>query len=147
MSEPGGWPGLAVTLVTLVLATGCGDDRGLVPVTGKVTLNGASLPGAGDLTFVPVEVAEGFPKRPAKAEFAADGSYEAQSFKPGDGLFPGTYRVGVSCWKVAPTPDGPPPVSHIDTRYNAAFSSGLTVEVPLGSSGVEYNIDVKSPSG
>lgn len=136
-------PHTAIFLVT-VLAIGCGEDRGLVRVTGRVTLDGGEMPGAGDLTFVPVEVAEGFPLRPAKAEFGPDGRYAAQSFKPGDGLYPGKYQVLVACWEVPPTPDGPPPVSHIRSLYGNRATSPLEVEAPADAGRVTLDLPLES---
>lgn len=129
--------------VCLLLASGCAEDRGLVPVTGTVTLNGQQMPGAGDLTFVPVQVAAGFPTRPAKAEFTADGEYSAQSYKPGDGLYPGTYRVLVSCWEIPPTPEGPPGKSFIPTRYQSRADSNLEVVVDATADYVEFPINLE----
>jgi len=131
-------------LAALLLAAGCGDDRGLVRVTGRVTLDGEPMPAAGDLTFVPVEVAEGYPLRPAKAEFDTDGRYAAQSFEPGDGLYPGKYHVLVACWKTPPTPNGPPPVSHIPRRYGEIATSPLEVEVPDGGGSVTFDVALVS---
>ena len=101
------------------------------------------MPGPGDLTFVPTTVAEGFPRRPAKAEFAADGKYRAQSFQPGDGLYPGTYNVSVACWQVPPTPQGPPPKSYLHPRFGSHRRSGITIDVPLGSRPIEFDIEVE----
>ena len=130
-------------LLVMVLAAGCGDDRGLVPVAGRVTLDGDAMPDAGDLTFVPIEVATGYPLRPAKAEFGADGRYAARSFDPGDGLYPGRYQVLVACWRTPPTPDGPPPVSHIPIAYGSRATSLLEVEVPADASRVTYDIPLR----
>jgi hypothetical protein len=135
--------GLAACCLALC---GCGDDRGLVPVSGTVTLGGQAMPGPGDLTFVPLETPEGFPVRPAKAEFAADGFFRAQSYQPGDGLYPGKYRVLVSCWEVAPTPDGPPAKSFIPRRYQSHAESGLELQVEPGSAAIDFPIDLQ-PAG
>jgi hypothetical protein len=127
----------------VLLTSGCADDRGLVPVSGVVTLDGQPMPGPGDLTFVPVQVADGFPMRPAKAEFGPDGAYSAQSYQPDDGLYPGTYRVLVSCWEVPPTPDGPPAKSFIARRYQSAEDSNLEVEVDAALGRVEFPINLE----
>jgi hypothetical protein len=127
----------------ILLTSGCGDDRGLVPVSGTVTLNGQPMPGAGDLTFVPVQIVDGFPIRPAKAEFGPDGAYSAQSYKPGDGLYPGTYGVLVSCWEVPPTPDGPPGKSYIDRRYQNLAASNLEVKVDPALGSVDFPINIE----
>ena len=132
-----------LAIACLLGVSGCGEDRGLVPVSGKVTRAGQPLPGPGDLTFVPVEVADGFPLRPAKAEFGPDGNYQAQSYQPGDGLYPGTYRVLVYCWEIPPTPGGPSAKSHIAAKYQNRSESGLEVEVTPAGGPIEFNIDVE----
>ena len=130
--------------VCLLLASGCGEDRGLSPSDWKGHPERSSrCQAAGDLTFVPVQVAAGFPTRPAKAEFNADGEYGAQSYKPGDGLYPGTYRVLVSCWEIPPTPDGPPGKSFIATRYQSRADSNLEVVVDATADHVEFPINLE----
>jgi hypothetical protein len=79
----------------------------MVPVSGTVTVGGAAPPTGGAIYFAPLTVAEGLPRRPGRAEFDASGNYEVTSFEDSDGLVPGTYRVRVECWKVAPTMDKP----------------------------------------
>jgi hypothetical protein len=133
----------ACLVAFLLILSGCADDRGLIPVSGVVTLDGQPMPGAGDLTFVPVDVAEGSPTRPAKAEFGPDGAYSAQSYQPGDGLYPGTYKVLVSCWEVAPTPDGPPPKSFIPERYQSRANSGLELIVDAASGSIDFPINLE----
>ena len=134
---------IAFSLACLLGASGCGDDRGLVQVSGRVTLAGEPMPGPGDLTFVPIEVGDGFPMRPAKAEFGPDGAYRAQSFQPGDGLYPGTYRVLVYCWETPPTPDGPAAKSYLAGKYQSQADSGLEVKVAPAVGSIEFNIDVE----
>ena len=133
---------LAAAWLAATVAAGCGEDSGLVPVYGTVTIEGEKMPGPGDLTFVPTVVAEGFPRRPATAEFADDGRYRAQSFRPGDGLYPGTYQVSVACWAVPPTPDGPAAESHLAARFGSHARSGITIDVQPGSRPVQFDIDL-----
>lgn len=131
-----------LAICCLLVTAGCQEDRGLIPVYGTVTLSGESMPGPGDMTFVPVDPVEGYPLRPAKAEFGANGKYQAQSFQPGDGLYPGTYKVLVYCWEVPPTPDGPPAKSYIDTKYQNQQTSGLEVQVKPDAGKVVFNVEL-----
>jgi hypothetical protein len=125
-----------VTAMALVVA-GCGPDRPeMVPVSGTVTVGGAPPPAEGAIYFAPITVAEGLPRRPGRAEFDKSGNYQATSFEDGDGLVPGTYRVRVECWKVAPTMDKPGE-SYL-TRD--AVLPDLTVAADSGS--ISHDIDV-----
>ena len=81
--------------LALLGITGCGNPNGTVKVSGKVTVDGQTPPGAGTVTFTVVEPADGFPNRPAMAKFDVDGEYTATSFEPGDGLVPGSYKIAV----------------------------------------------------
>ena len=82
--------------------------------------------------------------RPGAAKFAADGSYAAGSFEAGDGLFPGTYNVGVHCWEVSPNMEEVEAVSFIPGKYTNASGSGLSVIVPSGSGAVQKDFQLVS---
>jgi hypothetical protein len=87
---------------------GCSDNGlGLVPVSGKVTFAGQPPPKGGTITFNPITVQEGLPRRPGTAQFAQDGTFTVTSFKKGDGLVPGTYHPRVACWKAPPDSNDP----------------------------------------
>ena len=117
--------------------SGCrpADERGLVPVAGQVTLDGGAWPQPGKLYFLPVAAADVPPAaprstRPGFAEFDTAGRFVAQSRRPGDGLMPGRYRVGVWCWRKEPSaeeagegPAGPEAFRH-------AATSSLFVDIP-----------------
>ena len=93
----------------LVGATcGCGD-KGLVlvPVSGKVTFAGNTPPRDGTITFTPLKVPEGLPRRPGSAHFNNEGDFQVTSFKENDGLIPGTYYASVTCWMGAPNSSDP----------------------------------------
>jgi hypothetical protein len=79
------------------VAAGCGgNDKPLVQVTGRVTYGGGDWPFPGYITFSPVDTAAS-PARPGSGPFKQDGKYIVGSYKPADGLLPGTYHVSVSC--------------------------------------------------
>jgi len=133
---------LAALVVGLV---GCKEDRGLVSVGGTVTFEGGEMPGSGLITFLPTSVMEGLPSRPARAPFGKNGSFQANTYQPNDGLYPGTYAITVECWEFQPSMDGPPAKSYIHGRYRNAAQSGLEVKVDADARAVEYNIDVSPP--
>ena len=137
---------IALGLVFISLA-GCAEDRGLVPVTGKITFQGDVMPGNGTIRFLPVSVDEGFPMRPGHANFDVDGVFAARSFMPGDGLYPGTYKVSVTCWEIPPVMGGPPPVSYLHARFKNPHQSELELTVGAGFRSVEFNLDVGPPDG
>ena len=90
---------------------GCrgGDRPKTAPIHGQITDAGSEWPAGGTLYFLPIEPAEGYPRRAATIEFQTDGHFTSPtSFKPGDGVVPGRYTVFVDCWKVKPTSGGPP---------------------------------------
>jgi hypothetical protein len=135
----------AALAIVGVAALGCRRrDVELVRVSGRVTLDGQAPPGPGTLYFAPTEAAGGQPLRPATAHFAADGLYQVNSFDEGDGLVPGRYQVSVHCWKVEPTIDGPPAVSHIAARYMSAGTSALELVVESGARRMEWDVPLTS---
>jgi hypothetical protein len=128
-----------VLLASVALVTaGCSkSDRPLtVPVAGTVTFAGGPPPSDGSLRFAPIEVAEGLPNRPGRADFDASGKFSARSFAENDGLVPGTYKVMLECWKVVPV-DGKPGVSHIPTGYEPP-----ELVVDRDAEGVKFDLDV-----
>lgn len=126
-------------LVALTLA-GCGDSDGLVPVTGKVTFDGAQPPAAGFVTFMPTERVAGKASRPARAVFDVDGAFAATSFKEGDGILPGKYTISVTCNK------GDVDYSQKDpfraASYVADDYAGQELVIEVGSDDVTVDVDV-----
>jgi len=119
-------------LLLLALVVGCGDAMRPVPVSGRVTLDGGAWPRRGMLFFTPIEPAEGYPRRPATADFAEDGAFRATSFEKFDGLLPGSYSVNIECWEVPPSMGpGPPAVSAVPEKYQKGATSGFRVDVPV----------------
>lgn len=97
---------------------GCSAEDGpqTIAVNGRVTFDGGVCPGAGDIRFTPVSPAANAPRRPGYATFGTDGRFLVRSFKEGDGLVPGTYRVRIECWKKAPAM-GNPGISHMPAGF------------------------------
>lgn len=136
-------PALVAGFFVAFSLVGCGNDPlQKVQVKGVVTFDGGECPESGRVTLSPLEVAEGLPTRPASGSFGPDGKFAAYSFRPGDGVVPGTYQVNVTCFD-------PTKVSSIpsDAQIRAASYVGkdfepLTLNVEAGSGTLELNIDV-----
>jgi hypothetical protein len=134
-----------VWLAAVLLAgatVGCGSGNGLpvVPVSGKITFAGGPCPGPGNVTFNPLEVEPGLPRRPGSATFFQDGAFVVTSFQKGDGLVPGRYEVKITCDSGLPDPRSPDPwgdVTYIDKDYQPP-----ELVVAAGSAPIEVNYDV-----
>lgn len=83
----------SLALVSLFLISpGCGDGPALVPVTGKVTLDGEPLEGA-NLSFVPVE---GNKVSTPGADVTGPKGNFSMTYNGRSGLSPGKYKVLIS---------------------------------------------------
>ena len=118
-------PAHRLAATVLVAFAGCGP--GLAPVRGKVTLPDGKPASGSQVVF---ESEQGGRPVSARGDVHEDGSYELSTFKPGDGVPPGKYRVQVN----------PPPVMNAEAAqrppFNAKYSdyskSGLEFEVKAG---------------
>lgn len=138
-------------LTLLAMVAGCGSsDPGLVPVRGKITLDGGPWPQEGTINFTPIGTAQGpqaSQNRPGSAKFFTDGSFTAGSFKDGDGLFPGAYSIALDC------PESPPKMTDtgrmiegknaVPKNYRNPTTSGLTLTVKANER-ADVNLDVKT---
>ena len=104
-------------------------------------------PASGKLFFAPVEPAEGYPRRPGSATFDTRGQFVASTWRDGDGLTPGSYRVRVECWRVPPTMGGPPEKSYLPPQYANPSASDLEVTVQPDSDPVTLEWDVATNQG
>ena len=125
-------------LALLALAGGCGAGS-LVPVKGKVTVDGTPLT-TGSLVFKPDAAKGNASQVDSSAEISADGSYSLFT-RQKEGAPPGWYKVGV----VAQGPANPadpysPQKSLIAERYNNAESSGVAVEVVASPAAEAYDL-------
>lgn len=134
---------LLVCLPALALclsSPGCGGSGvKTINVAGKVTFDGGPCPASGYVYFSPLSVSEGLPRRPVCAPFDTDGNFTLTSFRPGDGIVPGTYRVRLECWKIRPT-DSVPGVSYIPADFtppdvtiapDASGTVAVAIDVPV----------------
>ena len=126
-------------LGTFVFLWGCGgaDLPLTIPVSGTVSVNGSSCPGPGSLRFTPIRVADGMPRRPGRADFDTDGRFEVTSFRDGDGLVPGTYRVQLECWQTPPA-NGQSGVSYLAADYQPP-------ELTVGRDQRSFVFDIDAP--
>ncbi len=132
-----------LALACIVALAGCRHDPGIVPVSGKVTLNGGDWPKPGYIDFSPVEPAEGFPAVPAAARFDVAGNFVVKT-GPRDGLMPGRYLVTVRCWERMPTLTDPGK-NYAPERFSRPNTSGLELKVEPGSKPIVQNWDI--PTG
>jgi hypothetical protein len=131
------WPGAVTWAVALA---GCGAEHAVktVPVEGVVRLESGPWPAGGNISFVPLGAAAGYPLRPGWAVFDKEGKFSAGCFEDGDGLVPGAYAVNIDCWDVSQQRGGKQTTgSCIPTKYQRGFqelavpadaSEPLTVE-------------------
>jgi hypothetical protein len=144
-SQPQAAALFVVAIVAAVMPTaGCDSGLPLVPVRGKVTFNGAQPPAAGVVSFAPLAVAEGLPRRPGRATFDTDGEFQASSFQPGDGLVPGRYGVTITCQKSASSDQvDPQQFSYVRRGYQAPE---VVVEAGKQEIQVDFDVPLNRPS-
>jgi len=120
---------LALTAM-LVVTCGCGGGSKNNPVTGKVTSGGTPLKNGG-VRFVP-DGATKLPGEPA-GEIKEDGTYTL-TYQGKPGAPAGTYKVVVNSSEPS-NPKDPysVPKSSINSKYNTAESTTLSVTVPSGN--------------
>jgi len=123
----------------------CGCNRspaGLVPVSGKLTLDGHAWSKSGQINFSPSKPTPGHPVMPNMARVNEDGTFAILN-PVAPGLMPGEYSATIRCWENAPD-DRHAGKSAIAERYGSPQTSGLTVTVPEGSGPIAVNWDIKS---
>ncbi len=111
--SPARWHGLAPAVAAIALAAGCGRSDGLVPVGGTVKLDGASLSGA----LVTFHAEPGVRGNGGSAMTDAAGRFTLLSPQGRQGIFPGEYRITVSCRK---------PTAEAERQVAEMISAGLT---------------------
>lgn len=143
ITRPVSLAGCLAAALLLFAAAGCGVDRPqTIPVRGRISFDGDSMPGPGMIYFTTIEAAEGFPSRPGTAEFGTDGRFSVQTFVPGDGLMPGRYLAQVYCWEVAPGMGQPHGKSYLPPQYGDVEGVGWEIDVQpdQGSITLEWDI-------
>ncbi len=134
-----------VVAILVPTIAGCGPRRPeTVAVRGRILFDGTPPPKPGMIYFAPLEPAEGFPRRPGRAEFDTQGNFRATTFDGADGLIPGVYRVGVDCWDRPPQAEGPPARSLVPPAYREPALSPLELVVESGTRSMTVDWDLKS---
>lgn len=119
---------------SVLLFVGCESAQppDVVPVTGKVLLDGAPLE-YGSVTFQPLR------GQPARGKIQSDGTFSLSTYAPGDGAKVGKHQVRVTCYESQEpgqaTADGPAEAlgnSLIAEKYTRFATSGLEVSVLAG---------------
>lgn len=124
----------------LIAITGCSGGEKLVPVSGKVTLNGEPLT-YGSVAFFPAADKGNTRPDSVHGQLGPGGVYVLQV---GDrtGAPPGWYRVSVHAYP-PPTETKGPPEPLGDPRYHDHDKSGILFEVVEKPAEGAYNIDIK----
>lgn len=142
-------PRAAWVVAMLALAAWWGCGRGTpetVPVRGRVTLRGGPWPQPGVIHFLPHQPHPDYPSRPGWAYFDRDGQFAVTSWRPGDGLVPGTYGVSVECWEVPESMEKPGTgKSCVPPKYQSSRTSGWVVVVEPGKPLLDLRFDVSAP--
>ncbi len=123
---------------TCLLASGCGRRVPLVPVTGRVTLDGKPL----EFGAVMVQPKAG---PAAQARINPDGTFRLGTFKAEDGAIPGPATIRVICRKDITQPGGEMVYgpSLIPERYSRFDTSGITAEIAAGMTPLEIPLSGK----
>ncbi|MGL6194024.1 MAG: hypothetical protein ACRC2T_04290 [Thermoguttaceae bacterium] len=103
-----------VVALSILVLSGCGSKNPKTyKVSGKVTFNGGEMPGDGNIYFISTD---GTGSR-GIGDFNSSGQFRISTWKPGDGLRPGTYNVVIECLKTPRTgvSDG---TSYIHRKFN-----------------------------
>jgi len=116
---------LAACLGVVLLAGGCERPTTLVPVKGRVLLDGKPLP-SGVVQFQPAS------GQSASGQIADDGSFVLSRNALGDGVPPGTYRVAVISYDPTATTDAVENL-RVPVRYTRFGSSGIEFTVFPGA--------------
>ena len=90
-----------VVAILILVAAGCRNDTGTVPVAGVLKLDGQPLKEA-SIQFVPQGSG-----RDATATTDANGKFTMSTYEPRDGALPGSYKVVITPFVAAETsPEG-----------------------------------------
>jgi hypothetical protein len=122
---------LAIVVLAALMAASCSPRRELLPVQGRVLLDGEPL-AFGSVSF------QSESGQPATAAIGPDGSFTLSVFGEGTGAVPGPNRVLVTCYEgqrqAAADRDREPSLGRllIPERYTAYETSGLVIDVQPG---------------
>jgi hypothetical protein len=120
------------------VTVGCGGSPDTAQVSGKVLYKDGTVPRGGVcmVEFQPAADTSAKIRKPAKGEIREDGSFEAFTRKPGDGVFVGKYDVTFAVWKGAMEP-----VSLIDRKYTRASTTPYHVTIDDDVGDLQFEIE------
>ena len=122
-----------LTAGLLALLAGCGGGPEIVPVSGKVTIDGQPL-----TKGVIQVIAEGY--RPAMGDIQADGSFTLTTDKPNDGCVRGNHKVAI----IGDETLGPASRKwHAPPDYADFVKSGLTLTVDKPTKDARFELSWK----
>jgi hypothetical protein len=125
-------------LALLVGVAGCGSGR--YPVTGRVLYQDGSPVTEG---VVIGEAAEGDRKVMAQGAVQPDGSFRWGTGRPGDGAWPGKYRVVVVARALGEAESARGMLPAVDPKFSNPRTSGIAFDV--NETHNEFNITVTRP--
>lgn len=130
-------PWFVVLLVSFSGTVGCsGPDT--AQVSGKVLYKDGTVPKGGVcvVQFVPADDSPAKIRKPATGEIRDDGSFEAFTRKPGDGVFLGKYNVTFAVWEGAMQP-----VSLVEKKYTKASTTPYHVTIDDDMSDLVFEVE------
>jgi hypothetical protein len=124
------------------------DEEGVIvynrkpthPVVGKVLLDGSPLPGA-YVTFHAIDAKD--PKKAARVTDAiaeGDGTFIVTTYKVGDGLPEGEYKVTIVLREPFFEPSGKVGANRLPARYATAAATELTAKVKSGKNVLTFEL-------
>lgn len=127
---------VACVSLTVLASVGCGRRVSLVPVEGRVALDGSPVAGASVL----VQPAAG---PAARGLTDADGRFALGTYGERDGAIPGPSVVSISCYErpsAAAAGSGEPPLGKnlLPARYANPATSGLRAAIEPGMAPLEF---------
>jgi len=126
---------LVAASLAALFTVGCG--KGMAPVRGVVTLDDGTPLTRGLVVFE--GQADGKPVM-ARGEIKPDGTYQLSTVKPGDGAWPGKYRVVINPMDFSDLPDEQKNIP-FDYKYMRYETSGLEFEVKPGGNDFPIKLD------
>jgi hypothetical protein len=136
----------ALLVACLVVQCGCSRRPAVVPVSGRVTLDGKPL-GFGSVMIQPAAGPA------ARSTIGPDGTFTASTFVPGDGAIVGPAAVRVACYEQQ-RPGAPPPQgelalgkSLVPEKYTQFETSGIGVTITAGMAPLEIELTSKGRGG
>jgi hypothetical protein len=134
-------PWFVILLASFAATLGCSSDT--AQVSGKVVYKDGTVPKGGVcvVQFLPTDDSPAKIRKPATGEIREDGSFEACTRKPGDGVFLGKYDVTFAVWEGALEP-----VSLVEKKYTKKSTTPYHVTIDDDVSNLVFEIE-PAPTG